>query len=143
MDLCLVRGCGDIGSAIAYALFLTGHNVVIHDVSDPSFARRGMSFADAMFEGTALLEGVEGVRTGDIFSIRQMLEQGNAIPLIALDFGKVLEYLRPQVLMVAAYYLCRCRTRSAGRRRTARAALLRRILADLPERTLHAFPLSF
>lgn len=101
MDLCLVRGCGDIGSAVAYALFLTGHNVVIHDVPDPSFARRGMSFTDAMFEGVASLEGIGGRRTGDIFSVRRMLEKGDEIPLIALGFSKVLEYLRPQVLIDA------------------------------------------
>lgn len=101
MALCLVRGCGDIGSAVAYALFLAGHNVVIHDVPDPSFARRGMSFVDAMFDGAVFLEGVEGRRTGDIFSVRQMLDQGKEIPLIALGFTKVLEYLRPQVLVDA------------------------------------------
>lgn len=101
MKLCVVRGCGDIGSAVAHALFSKGHAVVIHDLKDPCFARRGMSFTDAMYEGSAQLEGVEGRWTGDIFSVRHMLEQVNAVPLVSLSFSKVIEYLRPCILIDA------------------------------------------
>lgn len=101
MALCLVRGCGDIGSAVAHALFAAGHAVLIHDVADPSFARRGMAFTDAMYEGTACLEGVIGRRMSDIFSIRLMLKQHLEIPLATDRVAKVLEYLRPQVLIDA------------------------------------------
>ncbi len=101
MALCLVRGCGDIGSAVAHALFAAGHAVLIHDVADPGFARRGMAFTDAMYEGTACLEGVVGRRMSDIFSIRLMLKQHLEIPLATDRFAKVLEYLRPQVLIDA------------------------------------------
>lgn len=101
MALCLVRGCGDIGSAVAHALFSAGHAVVIHDVAAPGFARRGMAFTDAMFGGSAVLEGLTGRRTDDVFSIRWMLEQRREIPLAAADFRKMLDYLRPQVLIDA------------------------------------------
>lgn len=99
--LCLVRGCGDIGSAVAHALFSAGHAVLIHDVADPSFARRGMAFADAMFDDGATLEGVTGRKTQDIFSIRQMFDRREEIPLVAGNFTKLLDYLRPQVLIDA------------------------------------------
>lgn len=101
MTLCLVRGCGDIGSAVAHALFSSGHAVVIHDVAAPGFARRGMAFTDAMFDGSAVLQGLTGRRTGDVFSVRWMLEQRQEIPLVAMDFGKLLDYLRPHVLVDA------------------------------------------
>lgn len=101
MPLCLVRGCGDIGSAVAHALFSAGFPVLIHDVADPAFARRGMAFTDAMFAGSATLEGVTGRRTQDIFSVRWMLGQGTEIPLAAMDFRKLIEYLRPQVIVDA------------------------------------------
>lgn len=101
MALCLVRGCGDIGSAVAHALFSAGHAALIHDVPDPSFARRGMAYTDAMFSGTACLEGVVGSRTTDVFSIRRMLEHREEIPLVAEDFTKILEYLRPHILIDA------------------------------------------
>lgn len=101
MALCLVRGCGDIGSAVAHALFSAGHAVVIHDVAAPSFARRGMAFTDAMYEDGTCLEGVIGRQTSDIFSIRLMLRQHREIPLAADRFAKILEYLRPHVLIDA------------------------------------------
>lgn len=101
LHLCLVRGCGDIGSAVAHALFRHGLAVLIHDVPDPSFARRGMAYTDALYDGSACLEGVVGRRTTDIFSIRQILEQGEDIPVVAESFAKILDYLRPQVLIDA------------------------------------------
>jgi len=99
--LCLVRGCGDIGSAIAHALFSAGHAVLIQDVAAPSFARRGMAYTDAIFEGSACLEGIVGRRTQDVFSIRRMIELREEIPVVAESFSKILGYLRPQVLIDA------------------------------------------
>lgn len=101
MALCLVRGCGDIGSAVAHALFSAGHAVLIHDVADPAFARRGMAFTDAMYGDSATLAGVTGRRTSDVFSVRWMLEQRREIPLAAENLAKILDYLRPQVLIDA------------------------------------------
>ena len=118
MALCLVRGCGDIGSAIAHALFAAGHAVLIHDVADPSFARRGMAFTDAMFDDGATLEGVTGRRTQDIFSIRRMFDRREEIPLVAGNFAKFLDYLRPQVLIDA-----RMNKRSMPERQTGLAPL--------------------
>jgi len=99
--LCLVRGCGDIGSAVAHALFSAGHAVLIHDVAAPAFARRGMAYTDALYGDEAVLDGLAGKRTDDVFSVRWMLEQHREIPLAAGDFRKMLDYLRPQVLIDA------------------------------------------
>lgn len=101
MTLCLVRGCGDIGSAVAHTLFSAGYPVLIHDVAEPCFARRGMAFTNAMFDGAAVLEDVTARRTGDLFSIRWMLDRREEIPLVAESFTKILEHLRPDVLVDA------------------------------------------
>src|SRR5262245_28750344 len=58
----VVRGVGDIGSAIAHRLFRDGYTVVLHDLPTPTTTRRGMAFADAVFDGHAALEGVHAVR---------------------------------------------------------------------------------
>ena len=47
----LVRGSGDVGSAVAHLLFAQGSSVVIHDIALPAAPRRGMAFSDAIFEG--------------------------------------------------------------------------------------------
>lgn len=62
---CLIRGIGDVGSAVAHALRRAGHHVVIHDGPTPSVHRRGMAFADAVFEGSATLDGIEARRIDD------------------------------------------------------------------------------
>ena len=54
-----MRGIGDIGSAVAHALFIEGLRVVIHDDPAPTTTRRGMAFADAVFDGRATLDGVD------------------------------------------------------------------------------------
>ena len=64
--LVLVRGVGDIGSAVAHRLFQEGYGVVLHDEPKPTTTRRGMAFADAMFDGHATLDGVRAVRADDL-----------------------------------------------------------------------------
>lgn len=61
---CLVRGIGDVGSAVAHALYSAGHQVAIHDSPRPTAHRRGMAFVDAVYDGRATLEGIEAVRVG-------------------------------------------------------------------------------
>lgn len=43
MALVLVRGSGDVGSAVALRLREAGHRVVVHDDPRPAHARRGMA----------------------------------------------------------------------------------------------------
>ena len=66
---CLVRGIGDVGSAVAHALHGAGHGVAIHDSPRPTTHRRGMAFADAAYDGRATLEVIEAIRVdvaGDV-----------------------------------------------------------------------------
>jgi xanthine dehydrogenase accessory factor len=97
----LVRGCGDVGSAVAYVLFKAGHSVVIHDSAQPATTRRTMSFSDAIFDGAAGLEGVRGQRMDDLLQIRLSLEAGDGIPLTTLELPQVLAALQPDVLVDA------------------------------------------
>lgn len=54
----LVLGCGDVGSAVALALWRGGFATVLADVARPAAIRRGMAFTDAWFAGSATLDGV-------------------------------------------------------------------------------------
>ncbi len=65
MARCLVRGAGDVGSAVAHALFRAGHAVVIHDDPAPTAHRRRMAFVDSVFDGSATLDGVTARRVND------------------------------------------------------------------------------
>jgi xanthine dehydrogenase accessory factor len=97
----LVRGCGDVASAAACTLFKAGYAVLIHDSPQPTATRRGMAYADAIFDGRASLEGIAGRRIDDIPGIKASLKSKDEIPLTTLDLHLVLSALQPDVLVDA------------------------------------------
>lgn len=101
MSLVLVRGAGDVGSAIAHALFRADYRVVVHDNPSPSHPRRGMSFADALFAERPQLEGVLGKRAGSLEDLRRMVQCHRAIPVADIDLHEIIRGLRPQILVDA------------------------------------------
>ena len=101
MTVVIVRGLGDIGSAVAHLLFREGYGVVIHDDPRPATTRRGMAFADAAFDGQAELDGVRAVRTDGAGEIARALERRNAVPVHVGPLGTLLAGLGHQVLIDA------------------------------------------
>jgi xanthine dehydrogenase accessory factor len=99
--LCLVRGVGDIGSAVAHVLFREGYAVVLHDQPKPTTTRRGMAFADAVFDGHAVLEGVRGVVAADLDRVKHLVTARETIPVYVRDLGPLLKVLQPTVLVDA------------------------------------------
>ena len=99
--LVLVRGVGDIGSAVAHRLFQEGYGVVLHDEPEPTTTRRGMAFADAIFDGHATLDGVRAVRADDLGHVTQALAQRDAITVYAGQWEPLLAAVRHRVLVDA------------------------------------------
>ncbi|HZP94957.1 MAG TPA: selenium-dependent molybdenum cofactor biosynthesis protein YqeB [Candidatus Limnocylindria bacterium] len=54
----VVKGAGDLASGVAYRLHQSGFTVVMTEIAQPTVVRRGVSFAQAVFDGTAVVEGV-------------------------------------------------------------------------------------
>lgn len=97
----LVRGAGDIGSAIALRLRSQGHAVVLHDAPRPAHSRRGMAFTDAWFEKACTLEGMLAKRAPGAESVGWMIACGRALPVCDADFEEVLAEVVPDVLVDA------------------------------------------
>lgn len=97
----LVRGAGDVGSAVAHLLHAAGHRVVIHDGPAPTYSRRGMAFVDAIFDGSAMLAGTLAKRAARVADIRYMADCGKAVPISTGEFRAVLDVMRPDVLVDA------------------------------------------
>lgn len=100
-QLALVRGTGDVGSAVAHLLFRNGFRVVLHDVPRPAHTRRGMAFTNALFEGKAELAGVLAKNPRAIEGVTRMLVCGHAIPVIAGEIERVVSAVNPDVLVDA------------------------------------------
>lgn len=113
----LVRGSGDIASAVAHALFTAGHAVALHDGQEPNVARRLMSFADALFDGVAELEGVIAVRT-DLDGVAVALGRRGFVPISTAPLPALLAAVDWQVLVDA-----RMRKRSVPERQIGLAPL--------------------
>lgn len=116
----LVRGIGDVGSAVAHRLFRARYAVVIHDRPQPTWTRRRMAFADAVFDGTATLEGVTAVRLDDLDALSQFLGTRAAIPVSVTDLPALLRVAQPDVLVDARM---RKRTRPEVQRGLARLTI--------------------
>ena len=97
----LIRGANDVGSAVALGLFAAGYAVVIHEDPQPTTARRRMSFTDAVFDGQAVLDGVEARLMAGKSRLEESLAAHQAIPVAVTDFYKLLKLLRPTVLVDA------------------------------------------
>lgn len=97
----LIRGSGDVGSAVAHRLFLAGYHVVLHDLQRPSHSRRGMAFVDALYAGVAILEGVTGRYAADPQKVTDLLMYHEGIPVSDTEFGSLLSESQPDILVDA------------------------------------------
>ncbi len=97
----LVRGCGDVGSAVAHRLFGAGYRVVIHDDPGPSHTRRGMSFTDAVFRHKTELAGIWAKHQQSLPAVGHMVGCGKAVPVVTATLDGMLPELRPAVVVDA------------------------------------------
>jgi xanthine dehydrogenase accessory factor len=109
----LVRGSGDVGSAVAHLLFCSAFFVVIHDVALPAAPRRGMAFSDAIFDGACALAGIDARRVDDVAALAAELDARAAIPVPTAQLTVVLGAVAPAVLVDARM---RKRTHPEGQR---------------------------
>lgn len=97
----LIRGTNDVASAVAHRLFTGGHAVVLQGGPQPSVTRRGMAFADAVWDGRAVLAGVTAARVDDLADLAPLLTVHEVIPVVITELPAVLAAVRPDVLVDA------------------------------------------
>ena len=87
----LVRGIGDVASAVAHAAHREGCSVLMLDAPAPAHSRRGMAFTDALFEGRSVLDGVLCKRSRPGSHARAMLDCRKAIPALDCSLAQALD----------------------------------------------------
>ena len=85
----LVRGSGDVGSAVAVVLHRAGYGVAIHEVATPAAPRRGMAFADAVFDGECALDGVVARRVA-LAALPPAVAEGSFVAVVVDELAGVL-----------------------------------------------------
>ena len=99
-EVILQRGGGDLGSGVACRLHLSGFRVVILEVAQPLVIRRAVSFAQAVFDGKATVEGVAAVRVSKLAEVRRAWRKGH-LPVMVDPEMKVSAELKPDVIIDA------------------------------------------
>jgi xanthine dehydrogenase accessory factor len=77
----LVRGGGEMASGIAYRLHLCHMKVVITETAAPTTVRRTVAFAEAVYQGSQTIEGVQAVKVAGAEEAYRVWEEGG-IPLL-------------------------------------------------------------
>lgn len=72
----LIKGAGDLATGIACKLYNCGFYIVMTDLKMPTAVRRTVSFSRAIYEDTAVVEGIMAKKCLDIAEIDEALSSG-------------------------------------------------------------------
>jgi len=99
--LVVVKGGGELGSGVAHKLFRSGFKVCILERERPTVERRMVSYASAIFFEEFEVEGVKAKRARDVDEAIEILESGEAIPVLIDPEWSSLRRLKPMVVVDA------------------------------------------
>jgi len=98
--LVVVRGAGDLASGVAYRLFNSGLDVIMTEIKRPLVVRRTVSFAEAVYAGSVIIEGTEACLAGSVEEVLAMLEK-RAIPVLVDPEADIVKLVSPSVIVDA------------------------------------------
>lgn len=100
--LIICRGGGDLATGIVHRLFRAGFPVLVLETDSPAAIRRQVSFSEAVYDGTATVEGVtaERIASANRASVNHVLEAGR-VPLLVDPEGSSIPLLKPDIVVDA------------------------------------------
>jgi xanthine dehydrogenase accessory factor len=98
--LVLLRGGGDLATGVAARLWRTGFRVVVTEIARPLAVRRLVSLAEAIYEGTTIVEDLRGQRVEETTAIHELLDQG-MIPVLVDPTAECRHELAPAAIVDA------------------------------------------
>ncbi|MCL6610080.1 MAG: EF2563 family selenium-dependent molybdenum hydroxylase system protein [Peptococcaceae bacterium] len=98
--LAVVKGAGDLATGVGWRLFRCGLDVIMTEIESPLVVRRTVAFAEAVYTGTARVEGVEARRAESAEHAVALVEAG-IVPVLVDPGGTVVRRLRPTVVVDA------------------------------------------
>lgn len=98
--LAVVKGAGDLATGVAYRLFRCGLGVVMTELESPLVVRRTVAFAEAVYSGTAVVEGVEGRLASSADHALELMAR-KTVPVLVDPGAGVVRRLSPTVVVDA------------------------------------------
>lgn len=97
----LIRGGGEVASAVAHRLYRSHFKVCLTEVAEPLAVCRGVCYSEAVFDGTKTIEGVTAEYVALSREEIQRAWQKGRIPLIIDPSASIKDTLRFDVLVDA------------------------------------------
>ncbi len=97
--LVVIKGAGDLASGVAYRLLRSGFPIVMTELPQPTVVRRTVSFAQAVFDGSADVEGLRARLVGP--DEADGVARAGEIAVVVDPCGGVVARLRPAILVDA------------------------------------------
>lgn len=96
----IVRGGGDMATAVVHRLWKAGFRVLVLETDRPSAIRRQVAVSEAVYDGSATVEGMMAVRVDEVTSCEAIWESG-CVPLFVDPRGDVIQAIKPEVVVDA------------------------------------------
>lgn len=96
----LIKGAGEVASAVTHYLFSKGLKVVMTEISEPTTQRRTVAFAEAVFSEEIEVEGVKGKKAENFSDIFTIWSQ-NMVPVVIDPESKIEGDLNPDIVIDA------------------------------------------
>ena len=98
--LIIVRGGGDLATGTIHRLWSAGFRLLVLEAEQPAAIRRQVSLCEAVYEGSAVVEGAEAVLIAGTKKCEAVWADGK-IPLLVDPTGKSIAELKPAVVVDA------------------------------------------
>jgi xanthine dehydrogenase accessory factor len=97
----LIKGAGEVATGVAVRLFRCNFRVVVLELPEPRALRRQVAFAEAVYAGKAVVEGISCYQCATAHEARTMAERGGSIPLLVDPEAQTVPAFGPVALVDA------------------------------------------
>lgn len=98
--MAIIKGADDLATGVAYRLYQCGLDVIMTEKSNPLVVRRKVAFAEAVHEGTVIVEGIKASLASTINHALELFDD-RVIPVLVDPEDEVVKELYPQVVVDA------------------------------------------
>ncbi len=98
--LAVVKGAGDLATGAAFRLFRCGLGVIMTEIEQPTVVRRTVAFAEAVYSGSAVVEGVEARFARSADQALELLDR-KIVPVLVDPGAVVVRRVCPTVVVDA------------------------------------------
>ncbi len=101
-NIVVIRGAGELATGVAHRMHKSGFKVLMLEQEAPSAVRRGIVFAEAMYDGEKEVERVLAKKAYNLQDAKDIIKAGH-IAVMADPIAACVKQLKPHILVDAIY----------------------------------------